>query len=113
MKHILTLLMVVLISTVMANAKTVRGYVSDKDGKPVVGMKMVVVNADNPQKKSIAVTDDKGYFSMLVPDNIDTSDLVNVFSGNGAKVVQYRETSTGIRLVVDSASRRNYELAQK
>jgi hypothetical protein len=105
--------MVVLISTVMANAKTVRGYVSDKDGKPVVGMKMVVVNADNPQKKSIAVTDDKGYFSMLVPDNIDTSDLVNVFSGNGAKVVQYRETSTGIRLVVDSASRRNYELAQK
>ena len=113
MKHILTLLMVVLISTVIANAKTVRGYVSDKDGKPVVGMKMVVVNADNPQKKSIAVTDDKGYFSMLVPDNIDTSDLVNVFSGNGAKVVQYRETSTGIRLVVDSASRRNYELAQK
>ena len=113
MKHILTFLMVVLISTVMANAKTVRGYVSDKDGKPVVGMKMVVVNADNPQKKSIAVTDDKGYFSMLVPDNIDTSDLVNVFSGNGAKVVQYRETSTGIRLVVDSASRRNYELAQK
>ena len=113
MKHILTLLMVVLISTVMANAKTVRGYVSDKDGKPVVGMKMVVVNADNPQKKSIAVTDDKGYFSMLVPDNIDTSDLVNVFSGNGAKVVQYRETSTGIRLVVDSASMRNYELAQK
>ena len=113
MKHILTLLMVVLISTVMANAKTVRGYVSDRDGKPVVGMKMVVVNADNPQKKSIAVTDDKGYFSMLVPDNIDTSDLVNVFSGNGAKVVQYRETSTGIRLVVDSASRRNYELAQK
>ena len=45
MKHIISLLMVVLISTVMANAKTVRGYVSDKEGKPVVGMKMVVVNA--------------------------------------------------------------------
>ena len=113
MKHIITFLMVVLISAVMANAKTVRGYVSDKDGKPVVGMKMVVVNVDNPQKKSIAVTDEKGYFSMLVPDNLDTSDLVNVFAGNGTKVVRYRETSTGIRLVVDSASMGNYELAQK
>ena len=113
MKHFFTLLMLVLISTVMANAKTVRGYVSDKDGKPVVGMKMVVVNADNPQKKSIAVTDEKGFFSMRVPDNLDTSDLVDVFSGNGTKVVRYSETSTGIRLVVDSVPKKNYELAQK
>lgn len=113
MKHIISLLMVVLISTVMANAKTVRGYVSDKEGKPVVGMKMVVVNVDDPQKKSIAVTDEKGYFSMLVPDNIDTSDLVNVFAGNGTKVVQYRETSTGIRLVVEPSQKMESALAQK
>ena len=113
MKHFFTLLMIVLISTVMANAKTVRGYVSDKDGKPVVGMKMVVVNADNPQKKSIAVTDEKGYFSMRVPDNLDTSDLVHVFAGNGAKVLQYRETATGIRLVVESSPKGERVLAQK
>ena len=113
MKHIITLLMVVLISTVMTNAKTVRGYVSDKDGKPVAGMKMVVVNTENPQKKSIAVTDEKGYFSMLVPDDLDTSDLVNVFAGNGTKVVQYRETSTGIRLVVDPSRKMESAFAQK
>ena len=113
MKHIITLLIVVLISAVMANAKTVRGYVSDRDGKPVVGMKMVVVNADNPQKKSIAVTDEKGYFSMLVPDNLDTSDLVNVFAGNGTKVIRYRETSTGVRIVVDPSRKMESVLAQK
>ena len=60
MKRIFVLLMVALMSVVIVNAKTVRGYVSDKDGNPVVGMKMVVVNADNPSKKSIAVTDEEG-----------------------------------------------------
>ena len=46
MKRIFVLLMVALMSAVTVNAKTVRGYVSDKEGNPVVGMKMVVVNAD-------------------------------------------------------------------
>ncbi len=93
MKRKIVLLIVALMSAVIVNAKTVRGYVSDKDGNPVVGMKMVVVNADNPSKKSIAVTDDVGYFSMPVPENLDTSDLVDVFASNGARVVRYRETS--------------------
>ena len=48
-------MLVALMSAVMVNAKTVRGYVSDNDGNPVVGMKMVVLNADNPSKKSVAV----------------------------------------------------------
>ena len=73
MKHLFVLL-VALMSAVTVNAKTVRGYVSDKDGNPVVGMKMVVVNADNPSKKSIAVTDDEGYFSIGT----------EVMSGHGA-----------------------------
>ena len=42
MKRIFVLLMVAMMSAAMVNAKTIRGYVSDKDGKPVVGMKMVV-----------------------------------------------------------------------
>ena len=70
MKH-LFVLMVALMSAVMMNAKTVRGYVSDKEGIPVVGIKMVVVNADNPSKKSVAVTDEEGFFSMLVPCRLD------------------------------------------
>ena len=113
MKRIFVLLMVALMSAVMVNAKTVRGYVSDKNGNPVVGMKMVVVNADNPQKKSIAVTDEKGHFFMQVPDDLDTSDLVSVFTGNGTKVIQYRETSTGIRLVVDPSLKMGSAFAQK
>ena len=113
MKRKIVLLIVALMSAVIVNAKTVRGYVSDKDGNPVVGMKMVVVNADNPSKKSIAVTDDEGYFSIPVPENLDTSDLVDVFASNGARVVRYRETSTGILIVVETSKKRERALAQK
>ena len=112
MKRIFVLLFVALMSAVIVNAKTVRGYVSDKDGNPVVGTKMVVVNADNPSQKSIAVTDDDGYFSMPVPENLDTSDL-DVFASNGARVVRYRETSTGILIVVETSKKRERALAQK
>ena len=113
MKRKIVLLIVALMSVVIVNAKTVRGYVSDKDGNPVVGTKMVVVNADNPSLKSIAVTDDEGYFSMTVPENLDTSDLVDVFASNGARVVRYRETSTGILIVVETSKKRERALAQK
>ena len=113
MKRIFVLLMVALMSAVTVNAKTVRGYVSDKEGNPVVGMKMVVVNADNPSKKSVAVTDEEGYFSMPVPEDLDTSDLVEVLAGNGARVVRYRETSTGIRIVIEPSQKREKALEQK
>ena len=113
MKRIFVLLMVALMSAVTVNAKTVRGYVSDKEGNPVVGMKMVVVNADNPTKKSVAVTDEEGYFSMPVPEDLDTSDLVEVIAGNGARVVRYRETSTGIRIVIEPSQKRERALEQK
>ena len=113
MKRKIVLLIVALMSAVIVNAKMVRGYVSDKEGNPVVGMKMVVVNADNPSKKSIAVTDDEGYFSITVPENLDTSDLVDVFASNGARVVRYRETSTGILIVVETSKKRERALAQK
>ena len=112
MKHLFVFL-VALMSAVTVNAKTVRGYASDKDGNPVVGMKMVVVNADNPSKKSIAVTDEEGYFSMPVPEDLDTSDLVEVIASNGARVVRYRETSTGIRIVIEPSQKREKALAQK
>ena len=111
MKHLFVLL-VALMSAVTVNAKTVRGYVSDKEGNPVVGMKMVVVNADNPSKKSVAVTDEEGYFSMPVPEDLDTSDLVEVIAGNGARVVRYRETSTGIRIVIEPSQKREKALEQ-
>ena len=49
------------------------------------------------------MTDEEGYFSMLVPDDLDTSDLVDVFASNGARVVRYRETFTGLRIVIEQS----------
>ena len=109
MKRIIILFVVTLLSVMSVSAKTVRGYISDQDGNPVVGLKMVVLNVDNPSGKSIAVTDEDGFFSVQVPDNMDTSDLVEVFSKRGARIIRYRETSTGIRIVIEPA--RNTESA--
>lgn len=113
MKRVFVLLMVALMSAVMVNAKTVRGYVSDKDGNPVVGMKMVIVNADSPSRKSVAVTDKEGFFSVQVPDNLDTSDLVQLFANKGARVIQYRETATGLSIVMEPAVKPEKALAKK
>ena len=113
MKRVFVLLMVALMSAVMVNAKTVRGYVSDKDGNPVVGMKMVIVNVDNPSHKSVAVTDKEGFFSVQVPDNLDTSDLVEMFASNGSRIIRYRETSSGLRIVIEPARKTERVLAQK
>ena len=101
MKRVFVLLMVALMSAVMVNAKTVRGYVSDTDGNPVVGMKMVVVNVDNPSRRNVAVTDKDGFFSVQVPDNLDTSDLAELFANKGSKVIQFQETPTGLRIVME------------
>lgn len=113
MKRVFVLMMVALMSAVMVNAKTIHGYVSDKDGNPVVGMKMVIVNVDSPSRKSVAVTDEEGFFSVQVPDNLDTSDLVDVFASNGSRIIRYRETSTGLRIVMEPARKTERVLAQK
>lgn len=113
MKRVFVLLMVALMSAVVVNAKTVRGYVSDNDGNPVVGMKMVIVNVDSPSRKSVVVTDEDGFFSVQVPDNLDTSDLVDIFTRNSARVIRYRETSTGVRIVIEPAREQERTLAQR
>ena len=113
MKRVFVLMMVALMSAVMVNAKTIRGYVSDKDGNPVVGMKMVIVNVDSPSRKRVAVTDEEGYFSVQVPDNLDTSDLVDMFASNGSRIIRYRQTSTGLRIVLEPARKTERVLAQK
>lgn len=113
MKRIFVLLMVALMSAVTVNAKTVRGYVSDKEGNPVAGMKIVVVNADSPSRKSVAVTDENGFFSVQVSDNLDTSELVDIFASRGARIIRYRETSTGVRIVIEPSRKSEQMLAQR
>ena len=113
MKRVFVLMMVALMSAVMVNAKTIRGYVSDKDGNPVVGMKMVIVNVDSPSRKNVVVTDEEGFFSVQVPDNLNTSDLVDVFASNGSRIICYRQTSTGLRIVMEPARKTERVLAQK
>lgn len=84
-----------------AEAKVVRGYVTDRNGKPVQGVKMMVVNEDLQGRKYIASTDADGFFSMQVPDNMDTSEILDVFSQNGTRVVRYRETNGTVRITIE------------
>ena len=76
-------------------------------------MKMVIVNVDSPSRKSVSVTDEEGYFSVQVPDNLDTSDLVDMFASNGSRIIRYRQTSTGLRIVMEPARKTERVLAQK
>ncbi len=84
----------------MLNAKTVRGYVSDVKGNPVVGVRMLVRNVDCPGCGSVAMTDKEGHFIIDVPDEIDTDDLVKVFAQRGAQVMDYKNTASGLRIVI-------------
>ena len=102
MKRIFALVVAALMSTMMLNAKTVRGYVSDVDGNPVVGVKMVVKCADMPNYDKMTTTDEEGHFLLKVSDNVDTDDLVQLFAQQGVKVVQYWNTSSGLRIVVEA-----------
>ena len=84
-----------------AEAKVVRGYVTDRNGKPVQGVKMMVVNEDLQGRKYIASTDADGFFSVQVPDNMDTSVILDVFAQNGTRVVRYRETNGTVRITIE------------
>lgn len=103
MKRVFALLVIALMSTMMLNAKNVRGYVSDQDGNPVVGLKMVVQNTDYPSHERVVTqTDVEGYFSVSVPDDLDVENLLQLFSRDGADVVKYWVTATGqLRIVIE------------
>lgn len=104
MKRIIVLLVVALMSTVMLNAKNVRGFVSDKDGKPVAGVKMVMPIADRSGRSTVmAETDADGYFSVKLPDGVDALNPHKVFARKDMSVERYWVTPTGqIRIVVDT-----------
>ena len=101
MKRLFVLLVVALLSTVVMSAKTVRGYVSDQNGDPVVGVRMIVANQDAPEHALVvAETDEIG-----VPDDLDVEDLPSVFAKRGAKVIKYWVSLSGmIEIVVDPAT---------
>ena len=102
MKRIIVLLVVALMSSVMLNAKNVRGFVSDKDGKPVAGVKMVMPRAGQ-SGPVMTVTDADGYFSVKLPDNVDALNPHKVFARKDMRVEKYWVTPTGqIRIVVDT-----------
>ena len=99
MKRVFVLLTVALLGLMAistnADAKVVRGFVTDQDGNPVEGVRMVVVNEEQPGKRCFASTDADG------PDNMDTSEILNVFSQNGTRVVRYRETNGTVRITIE------------
>ena len=87
--------------SIPAEAKVVRGYVTDRDGNPVQGVRMLVVNKDSPDRGGTASTDADGFFSVQVPDNLNTLDILDVFSQNGTRVVRYRETGGTLRITIE------------
>jgi len=116
MKRIIILFVVTLLSVVNVSAKTVRGYVSDRDGKPVSGLRIVVVNEEQPRGRCITATDAEGYFCVQVPDDMDTSDLLSVITKQGAKILDYRCDWHGalrITMEVKTPEREEALVAQK
>ena len=105
MKRVFVLMTVALMGLMAmgtnADAKVVRGYVTDRDGNPVQGVKMVIVNEDYPGRRCMASTDAEGYFSVQVPNNMDTSEILEVFSQNGTRVVRYKETNGTVRITIE------------
>lgn len=93
-------------STMVMSAKTVRGYVSDQNGDPVVGVRMIVANQDAPkQALVISETDQTGFFEIAVPDDLNVEDIPNVFAQRGAKVIKYWVSMSGmIEIVIDPAT---------
>ena len=107
MKRIIVLLVVALMSTVMLNAKNVRGFVSDKDGKPVAGVKMVMPVADQCGRTVVMTeTDADGYFSVKLPDGVEALNPHKVFARKDMSVERYWVTPTGqIRIMVDTVKK--------
>lgn len=115
MKRVFVLLTVALLSMmgISVQAKVVRGYVTDREGKPVEGVKMVVFNQENPAHRSLAATDTEGFFSVTVPDNTDPSDIVDVLSLNGTRVIRYREMGGMVQITIESSKGKTTSKRQK
>lgn len=105
MKRIFVLLVVALMSTMVMSAKSVRGFVSDVNGNPVAGVKMLVANAETTSHGLVMTeTDEEGYFQINVPDDLDVENLLEVFTRRGAKLVQYWIMPSGaLSIMIDPA----------
>lgn len=103
MKRIFILLTVALLSVMSTNldAKVVRGYVTDPSGRPVQGVKMVVVCEDVSTKPCYASTDAEGFFSVTVPDEMDTAGFARVLSKNGTRVISHQETGRTVWITIE------------
>jgi hypothetical protein len=101
MKRAFAIIAIALLSIISVNAKTIRGYVSDKEGKPVVGMTLVAYNTDAPAKSCTTVTGKDGYFELQVPDDLDISQIQKIFSNSCTSLVDYRSTWKGLFITVD------------
>lgn len=106
MKRAIAILAIALMSIVSVNAKTIRGYVSNKEGKPVVGMTIVAYYIDSPSKSITTVTGKDGYFEMQVPDDLDVTQIQKIFSNRYNSLIDYRSTWKGLYIKVDQKKTR-------
>ena len=60
MKKIIAIIAIAIATIATANAKVVKGHVNDRDGYPVEGIRIAVVDEDNNGKRTIIRTDENG-----------------------------------------------------
>ncbi len=100
MKRTLLLIAAVLLSTIMLNAKTVKGKVEDQNGIPVSGMKVAIIREDAPENRIITKTDTTGCFEIDVPEDFDVNILRSVFTRRFDKVLKFQERGGELRIVI-------------
>ncbi|MBR1538591.1 MAG: hypothetical protein IJ636_03700 [Bacteroidales bacterium] len=106
MKRVFVLIAIALMSIVSVNAKTVRGYVSDKEGKPVAGLTLVAYYVDDPSRSIKTVTGNDGYFEMQVPDDLDVAQIRQILSNRYTYLIDYRYSRKGLLITVDQKKTR-------
>ena len=100
MKKIIAIIAIAIATIATANAKVVKGHVNDRDGYPVEGIRIAVVDEDNNGKRTIIRTDENGYFELRVPDTFDVKDL---FSTGVITVRDFKNTRKGLEITIDVA----------
>ena len=103
MKKIIAIIAIAIATIATANAKVVKGHVNDRDGYPVEGIRIAVVDEDNNGKRTIIRTDENGYFELRVPDTLDVSVVKDLFSTGVITVRDFKNTRKGLEITIDVA----------
>jgi tetratricopeptide (TPR) repeat protein len=84
---------------------TMFGQIFDDKGEPIVGVKIVITNPESPSFKQEETTDDKGRYTIFVPNSLPAYSLH--LSKDGFQSVAL----SGVKIPARQRTRRNFDLA--